>query len=395
MTTVYLIRHAEAEGNYYRRIQGHWDGHITALGTQQIQALARRMKDVPIDAVYSSDLTRTQTTAQAILQYHDLPLQTDPRLREVYMGVWEGLSWGDVMYADPEQYDYFSNDPANWHIEGSEDWSHLQHRIRDAVVDIASRHDGQTVAIVSHGTAIRALMCLLQGVASKDIHSVMHGDNTSVTLLHVQGDAIEIEYACDNSHLGDLSTLSKQTWWRTGRDKGNLRFRPLNFETESKFYLDCYEDSWRASHGNTDGFVPALYLVSAKRWQSECPDAVAVALEGDTPVGVIALDTRRGADENRGWIGFLYLLPAYRGKRYAPQLLGYAAALFTNLGRESVCLHVSEENAHAQGFYRHVGFVQIGESVGVGAPLLLMEKPLGKGCLPPAWPQESRTGTNP
>ena len=68
MTTVYLIRHAEAEGNYYRRIQGHWDGQITALGMRQIDALAERMRDVPINAVYASDLSRTQTTAQAILK---------------------------------------------------------------------------------------------------------------------------------------------------------------------------------------------------------------------------------------------------------------------------------------------------------------------------------------
>ena len=383
MTKVYLIRHAEAEGNYYRRIQGHWDGRITALGMRQIDALAERMKDVHIDALYSSDLSRTKTTAQAILKYHDLELHTDVRLREVCMGVWEGRSWGDVMHDDPVQYSNFSNDPANWQVEGGESWDHLQHRIYDAILDIAARHDGQTIAIVSHGTAIRALMCLLQGVGSSDIHTVRHGDNTCVTLLDVTKNGMEVEYACDNSHLSDeLSTFSKQTWWRTGTDLGNLRFRPLDFETESKFYLRCYEDAWRTSHGDTEGFVPGLYLISAKRWQAENPGAVAVALEDDTPVGIIALDTQRGADEGKGWIGFLYLLPEQRGKRYASQLLGYATTLFTNLGRQAVCLHVSEDNLHAQGFYRHTGFVQVGETVGVGAPLLLMEKDLGRGRRP-------------
>ena len=383
MTKVYLIRHAEAEGNYYRRIQGHWDGRITALGMRQIDALAERMKDVYIDALYSSDLSRTKTTAQAILKYHDLELHTDVRLREVCMGVWEGRSWGDVMHDDPVQYSNFSNDPANWQVEGGESWDHLQHRIYDAILDIAARHDGQTIAIVSHGTAIRALMCLLQGVGSSDIHTVRHGDNTCVTLLDVTKNGMEVEYACDNSHLSDeLSTFSKQTWWRTGTDLGNLRFRPLDFETESKFYLRCYEDAWRTSHGDTEGFVPGLYLISAKRWQAENPGAVAVALEDDTPVGIIALDTQRGADEGKGWIGFFYLLPEHRGKRYASQLLGYATTLFTNLGRQAVCLHVSEDNLHAQGFYRHTGFVQVGETVGVGAPLLLMEKDLGRGRLP-------------
>ena len=96
MTTIYLIRHAEAEGNLYRRIQGHWNGQVTPRGQQQIDALAERFRDVPIDAVWSSDLQRTKDTAGAILKYHDLQLETTPRLREANLGVWEGRPWGDV-----------------------------------------------------------------------------------------------------------------------------------------------------------------------------------------------------------------------------------------------------------------------------------------------------------
>lgn len=383
MTKVYLIRHAEAEGNYYRRIQGQWDGGITALGRKQIDALAERMKDVHIDALYSSDLQRTMITAGAVQKYHDLPLHTDKRLREVRMGVWEGMSWGDVIHNDGEQYNYFSNNPDLWHVEGSESWDHLRERLYSAVTDIASRHDGQTIAIVSHGTAIRALMCKILNVEGKDIHSVKHGDNTCVSLLEVESNSIRIEYACDNSHLGDEhSTFARQTWWKTGVDFGNLWFRPLDLNAESKFYLRCYADAWKVAHGDTDGFVPALYLMSAKRWQDDHPEAIAVALEGDEIVGVVALDTHRGAEEGKGWIGFLYLLPEHRGKRYASQLLGYATTLYTRLGRKAVCLSVSEDNTHAQGFYYHTGFEKVGEATGVGAPLLLMEKQLGKGVLP-------------
>ncbi len=62
-TTLYLIRHAQAEGNLYRRCQGWYDSLITETGYRQIAALAERFKDVKIDAVYSSDLFRTRTTA--------------------------------------------------------------------------------------------------------------------------------------------------------------------------------------------------------------------------------------------------------------------------------------------------------------------------------------------
>ena len=65
MTRIYLIRHAEAEGNLYRRVQGQYNSLVTERGLEQIKALEERFRDVPIDAVYSSDLYRTKKTASA------------------------------------------------------------------------------------------------------------------------------------------------------------------------------------------------------------------------------------------------------------------------------------------------------------------------------------------
>ena len=78
MTEIYLIRHAQAEGNLYRMMQGHWDGSVTALGLKQIDALAERFRTVHVDALYASDLYRTRLTASAITRYHDLPCNCAP-----------------------------------------------------------------------------------------------------------------------------------------------------------------------------------------------------------------------------------------------------------------------------------------------------------------------------
>lgn len=97
MTRIYLIRHAEAEGNLYRIAHGHEEGLITDYrGPRQIRALAQRFRDIPVDAVYASDLIRTQTTAQAIYMPKGLPLHPDPAFREIGMGVWEGLTWRQI-----------------------------------------------------------------------------------------------------------------------------------------------------------------------------------------------------------------------------------------------------------------------------------------------------------
>ena len=66
MTQIYIIRHAEAEGNLYRRLHGQYDSLVTETGKAQIAALRRRFERVPVDACYASDLIRTRMTAQAV-----------------------------------------------------------------------------------------------------------------------------------------------------------------------------------------------------------------------------------------------------------------------------------------------------------------------------------------
>lgn len=77
-----------------RRVHGWYDSLITDNGYRQIAALAGRFQDVPIDAVYSSDLFRTRTTAGAIWKPRALALHTRSDLREIGVGAWEDRTWG-------------------------------------------------------------------------------------------------------------------------------------------------------------------------------------------------------------------------------------------------------------------------------------------------------------
>lgn len=379
MTTIYLIRHAEAEGNLYRRIQGHWNGQVTPRGQKQIDALAERFRGVPIDAVWSSDLQRTKDTAGAILKYHDLPLQTTPRLREANLGVWEGRPWGDVEYESPEQMYYFNHDPAKWSIPQCERFPEVQARMRAVLAEIAARYEGQTVAVVSHGVAIRSFLASALGIPSEQIDSLPHGDNTAVACLRYDGGALTVEYYNDASHLPEeLSTFGRQTWWKNkGADAGNLRFEPLQFPRDSAFFDSCYADAWAAAHGSTAGYTARPYLRSAKE-HARTPHAVVKLLSGNKVVGMIDMDPDRGRREGFGWISFFYLLPEYRGKGWAAQLLGHALWFSELHGRKSVRLHVAEDNTHARGFYEHFGFQKIGETPGIRGTLYQMEKVIGK-----------------
>ena len=380
MTTVYLIRHAQAEGNLYRRCQGHFDGRITPRGRKQIDALMERFRDVPIDAVYASDLTRTQVTAQAILRTHPgLTLHIEPRLQEVGMGAWENQPWGNMERDTPEQVEYFSTDPARWHAPGGESFQHLGDRMVECVTELARRHEGQTIALVSHGMAIRTLLCRLKGLASHEVSQVPHGDNTAVHTLSWDGEKLTVLAFNDNSHLPpELSPFSKQNWWKDskGSDRHNLSFRPLDPERDKERYEKSYADCWRCAHGDLTGFVPGLYWTTALERAGACPEAVAVAEMAGEFAGIVELDTARGAEQGLGWISLFYLTPENRSHGLGIQLLGQSVAVYRNLGRHRLCLHVAPDNAPARRFYEKYGFARTGEDPGATGPLLRLEREL-------------------
>ena len=381
MTKIYLIRHAEAEGNLYRRIQGHWDGRVTPRGERQIDALAERFRGTAIDALYSSDLQRTRETAGAITRYHDLEVHVTPRLREINMGAWEGRPWGNAEHETPEQMYFFNHDPDRWSIPGCESFPAVQQRMQRVLSELAAQHEGQTIAVVSHGMAIRAYLCAVLGVASADIPQVPHGDNTAVACIVYETGVPRVEFYNDNSHLPpELSTFGRQTWWKsTDQDLGNLRFQPMRFPRDAEFYTRCYADAWRAAHGSEEGFVAAPYLRSARQ-HAKTPDAVMKVLSGDRVAGMIELDPARCSEEACGWISFFYLLPEYRSRGWGVQLLGHAIWFFETGARRAIRLHVATENAHALGFYEHYGFRRVGSSEGARGTLYLMEKPIESHC---------------
>ena len=142
MTCIYLIRHAEAEGNLYRIVQGQGNSNLTTRGWRQVAALEKRFSAIPVDAVYASDLYRTCATATAIYRPKGLPLQRRRDLREIYVGDWEQQTWGDIARTQPQQLEWFTHQLHRWHISGAETPQEVLKRVREAVFSIAAENLG-------------------------------------------------------------------------------------------------------------------------------------------------------------------------------------------------------------------------------------------------------------
>ncbi len=101
MSRVLFIRHAETE--MAGRFCGHSNPELNAQGRLQLAALTGLLSAEPIDTVYSSDLRRASSTAQAIAAAREVPqVLLRPALREIDFGQWEGLSWEQIEQMDPE-----------------------------------------------------------------------------------------------------------------------------------------------------------------------------------------------------------------------------------------------------------------------------------------------------
>lgn len=381
MTTVYIIRHAQAEGNLYRRCHGWYNSQITLKGHQQINALSERFKNIHIDAVYSSDLYRTMTTAQAICRPHNLPLHLEPALREVGMGIWEDWTWGDALQSDRESMAAFLRCDPNWHLEGSDTFPGVQERFCSAVERLARAHPDQAIACFTHGAAIRTAFARWMGLPIDRISEVPLGENTCVSCIEIADGKVHICYYADDSHLTALSGDGPHNGSVGGGlmklEENALYFRPLDLTTGTEIYLEYRKDGWLASHGTMDGFDGEAFLRIAQYNYDYSPNSIQIAYANGTPVGMLQLDLEQESEQSVGRVPFLYIRPEYRSKGFGIQLLGQAIYTFRGYGRNRLRLRCAPENSRAKNFYNRHGFHKIGEEPGGTGHLDTMELYIG------------------
>ncbi len=208
MTTVYLVRHAEAEGNVNHTFQGHTNAEVTEKGYLQLEQLSERFKDIKIDSLYSSPLKRTMETARAINKYHNLEIKTVDGIIEINGGAFEGVHWDDMIVKFPREYDIWNNDHSNFSIEKGESMREVYDRMVNSMAAIASENKNKTVAVASHGCAIRNFMCYALKMPFSELNTLEWCDNTSVAKIVYDENLIpEVIFRNDSAHLSDeLST---------------------------------------------------------------------------------------------------------------------------------------------------------------------------------------------
>jgi len=202
MTSVYLIRHAEAQGNLHQRFQGHTDTALTRHGYEQARQLALRMRAIPLAAVYASPLMRARETAAAVAKTHGLPVQPRPGLIEINGGEMENLPFKELGERYPEENRLLLEEPHKFSGVNGEPMTAVLARMREEVHALVRENKGRTIACVSHGAAIRAFHTYVSGIGLEKMNELPWCANTAVSFITFD-DHLKpmLHYMSDDSHL--------------------------------------------------------------------------------------------------------------------------------------------------------------------------------------------------
>jgi broad specificity phosphatase PhoE len=159
LTTIYLMRHGQTEHNASGRLMGHRDIALDETGRAQATTAAALLASRPLQAIYSSDLQRARCTAEAVATRLALEVIPRPALREVDVGLWEGLTGAEIRERFPDILAAMEKDPFSTRRPGGESYAEMSFRVWSALNEIAATHRGEEVLAVSHGGPMRAIIC--------------------------------------------------------------------------------------------------------------------------------------------------------------------------------------------------------------------------------------------
>jgi broad specificity phosphatase PhoE len=193
-----LIRHGQTDKNLNKSL--HAANDVEALnetGRNQVESTALRLKEFSPVRIYSSKEKRAIETAEILAQSISAPLEEVDGMQERNWGVFTDKSWEEVekvlsTMTLQERYEYVP--------EEGESWKTFETRLINAINRIIEGNKGSSVAVVTHGGAIRALMPYLLNVPKEESFNY-DPENASFSVFEISNHGFEAVMINDTSHL--------------------------------------------------------------------------------------------------------------------------------------------------------------------------------------------------
>lgn len=186
-TRIDLLRHGEPVGG--RRYRGQIDDPLSEKGWQQMRAAVADRRDW--DIIYTSPLRRCAEFAAELASRHGLPLTSDPRLKEIGFGSWEGCTAEQLRRQDPQRIERFWRDPVANRPEGAETIASFHARVSEAWRELLGAHPGKRILVVGHAGITRMVLSLVLDSPPQNIFRIAV-ENAGLTRLRVRGTGTDL-----------------------------------------------------------------------------------------------------------------------------------------------------------------------------------------------------------
>jgi broad specificity phosphatase PhoE len=173
---LYLVRHGETEHNRQSLALGQADVPLNETGVKQAEALGAALVSEDFAAVYSSPLSRSLRTAEAIASRHGLEVIVEDGLIEMDVGEMDGLTFPELREKYPGFIErWLSEDGPQQPMPGGESLVQVRDRAWDAVTRLAEAHDGESICAVTHNFVILSLLTRVIGIDLANFRRLRHG----------------------------------------------------------------------------------------------------------------------------------------------------------------------------------------------------------------------------
>ena len=198
VTTIYIARHGQSKGNVNFQLgketpKTKWGSSLTLLGRRQVELLGQKLKDVHLDAIFSSTLLRAKRTADIIARERRLGVLTKKALRERKKGNLSGRFELELR----QEIEYIFGNPRvlteqeMWQWKLFEDMESAEEaviRFMVALREVAIAYPGKTILVVSHGNVMR---CFLVRLGYATFRELSHGSIENTGYIKTETDGVD------------------------------------------------------------------------------------------------------------------------------------------------------------------------------------------------------------
>jgi broad specificity phosphatase PhoE len=204
LTRLILVRHGRTEWNRVEKFRGRADIKLDEIGIKQAKAVAARIANWQVSALYSSPLQRALSTSEILARPFGLEVKLLPAIIDIDYGEWQGLSPEEAAAKDYGLYSKWMESPHKVRFPRGESLTAIRERAAPAVDNLIALHPKETVVLVSHKVVCQILILIFLDLDNSHFWQITQ-DVCAINLFEVRGGIPSALSLNDTCHLRELN----------------------------------------------------------------------------------------------------------------------------------------------------------------------------------------------